>query len=459
MATKAREHAADPTVDKPMGGLVPRKDDGIVKKPADPGAAAASATAGGVKGLGAAPPPPPEQGGPVDVSPAPADGSGMGGMGGGMFGMGGMGMGGMGMGGMGGMMGGGFGGGLGGLGGLGGGPATAGGRSVPLAPPAHGRTAPAKAGKGKDADGAAERDQAAGQLTAGSFDDNRDIAVWHRFLNRLTKQGTAHDLAPRFHGRRVTIVIKDPEGNPVDNASVTVRAGNAVLHLKSRTDGRAVIVTPWDGLPPDVAWTVTATPPDGGPAITGTCPPESERLALSLLETPTPVSRVLDLALVIDTTGSMGDELEYVKSEMKSIASAVRKQYPDAVQRYALIVYRDAGDEYVTRTYPFTESLAQLLAGIQAQRADGGGDEPEAVHKAMEAAEKLKWSSTRATRVLIHLADAPPHAEQFQRSLKAVDRLRKRGIAIYPVACSGYSADCEFHMRRAPSSPAASSCS
>ncbi len=50
-------------------------------------------------------------------------------------------------------------------------------------------------------------------------------------------------------------------------------------------------------------------------------------------------------------------------------------------------------------------------------------------------------------QVLIHLADAPPHASDFKHSLKSVDRLRKAGVALYPAACSGYDAGCEFHMR------------
>ena len=51
----------------------------------------------------------------------------------------------------------------------------------------------------------------------------------------------------------------------------------------------------------------------------------------------------LDLALVIDTTGSMGDELEYLKTEIDSIVARLRETFPNVDQRYALIVYRDRG--------------------------------------------------------------------------------------------------------------------
>ncbi len=52
----------------------------------------------------------------------------------------------------------------------------------------------------------------------------------------------------------------------------------------------------------------------------------------------------LDLAFVIDATGSMGDEIEYLKNEVDGIASDVKAKFGNVPIRYALIVYRDHGD-------------------------------------------------------------------------------------------------------------------
>jgi hypothetical protein len=331
-------------------------------------------------------------------------------------------------------------------GGDGGGGTVAGAAPAPAG--ADKREAPAKAAAGTaQGQGGQQHGPRAGQLTAGSFDDNLHLPAFYGFLRKLRQNSGLADLAAQFQGRRVTILVKDTSGRPVDNAHVIVRAAGIEIQLLSRTDGRAIVLTPWDGLPADADWTVTVTPPDGGKAVTRPCGPGVDRLDIVLPDAAALPTSILDLALVVDTTGSMGDELEYLKSEMKWIATAIKARFPQVKQRYALIVYRDEGDDYVTRTYTFTESLEQLLANIQAQRADGGGDYPEAVHKAMEAATQLPWSPGRAARVLIHVADAPPHLEDFQRSLTAVDRLRKTGVAFYPVACSGYDAACELHMR------------
>src|SRR5262249_28092681 len=45
------------------------------------------------------------------------------------------------------------------------------------------------------------------------------------------------------------------------------------------------------------------------------------------------------------------------------------------------------------------------------------------------------------------VGDAPPHAQHMARTMKAADALRKKGVAIYPIACSGYDDACEFVMR------------
>ncbi|MCA9700264.1 MAG: VWA domain-containing protein, partial [Myxococcales bacterium] len=159
--------------------------------------------------------------------------------------------------------------------------------------------------------------------------------------------------------------------------------------------------------------------------------------------------RALDVALVIDTTGSMGDELEYLKVEIRDIAEAIAHHFPNVDQRYALVVYRDDGDQYVTRTFDFTGDLDAFQADLADQSANGGGDYPEAMDKAMEATAKLSWRGGETARVTFLVADAPPHANDFDDTLDAVDDLRAKGVAVYPVASSGVAGEAEFMMRAA----------
>jgi hypothetical protein len=123
--------------------------------------------------------------------------------------------------------------------------------------------------------------------------------------------------------------------------------------------------------------------------------------------------------------------------------------FPDVDQRYALITYRDNGDEYVCRTFDFTSSLSDLRRNLNAQSAAGGGDFPEAMDVALESASQLTWRPGQTARVLFLVGDAPPHSERASAALAAVDSLRQAGVRIYPVGASGVEKTAEVLMRTA----------
>lgn len=100
----------------------------------------------------------------------------------------------------------------------------------------------------------------------------------------------------------------------------------------------------------------------------------------------------------------------------------------------------------MTRRFDFA-SLDVFHKNLSAQRSGGGGDLPEAVHRGFEDANQLRWRSQDTARVLFWVADAPPHAQHMARSITAANALRKQGITIYPIACSGYNDACELTMR------------
>jgi len=156
----------------------------------------------------------------------------------------------------------------------------------------------------------------------------------------------------------------------------------------------------------------------------------------------------LDIALVLDTTGSMGDELEYLKVELRDIAEEVSRQFPDVDQRWGLVVYRDHHDAYTVRAEDLTD-VESMIDALGRQRAGGGGDFPEAMDLALERSEQLSWRSDRNTaRMVFLVADAPPHAGgAAERFLDAVRGHRNAGTAIYPVSGSGVDDMAEIAMR------------
>jgi hypothetical protein len=158
------------------------------------------------------------------------------------------------------------------------------------------------------------------------------------------------------------------------------------------------------------------------------------------------VAPVLEIGLVLDTTGSMGDEIQYLKAEIRSIAQEIAAEHPGVTQRYALVAYRDQGDEYVVRGHGF-EPLDAFVNHLSLEYAGGGGDLPEAMDEAMDAAGDLQWSSGDAARLLFLVADAPPHTSGYSKYVSATGSLAAKDVSVYPVASSGVEPICEYLMR------------
>ena len=156
----------------------------------------------------------------------------------------------------------------------------------------------------------------------------------------------------------------------------------------------------------------------------------------------------LDVQLVLDTTGSMGDELRYLQSEFDSIAATVSRKFPNLAPRWSLVLYRDQGDDYVTRQFDFTADTARFRADLRAQSAGGGGDFPEAVVAAWQQGLRQSWrSDAKVAKIAFWVADAPAHPGEGKQLAKLVRDASVRGVHVYPIASSGIDETAEYQMR------------
>jgi len=159
---------------------------------------------------------------------------------------------------------------------------------------------------------------------------------------------------------------------------------------------------------------------------------------------------ILDLMFVIDTTSSMGDVLRYLKLEYSDIINKIKTVKPkyDKIN-LALLFYRDTGDEYITRYFDFTEDIGQQERNLIKQSANGGGDFPEAVDRALAEAVGKKWSDN-AIRLIFHVCDAPPHSDQRSQSTyyDAIKTAAQKGIHIIPIASNGIYLAAEYLLRQ-----------
>lgn len=163
---------------------------------------------------------------------------------------------------------------------------------------------------------------------------------------------------------------------------------------------------------------------------------------------PCNISNTVDIAFVVDATGSMGDEIQYLQEELRDIISRTADKYSNIQLRTGAVFYRDHGDEYLTRFNDFHADPSNLISFIKKQSARGGGDIPEAVEDALSTAlDSLQWNEAADAKMLFLVLDAPPHDAAKTKMYELITKAAKRGIRIVPVVCSGIDKSTEYLMR------------
>ncbi|XP_002735987.1 uncharacterized protein LOC100372473 [Saccoglossus kowalevskii] len=159
-------------------------------------------------------------------------------------------------------------------------------------------------------------------------------------------------------------------------------------------------------------------------------------------------SSILDLAFAMDCTGSMGTYISMAQQSINHIVDEIVSKESSDI-RLALVEYRDHPPEdrtFVTRVNDFTPYVSTMKSCLNAARADGGGDTPEAVADALYDVLNLNWRSS-ATKICVFIADAPPHGlsrggDRFPDGcpsgldpMKTARQLAERDITVYMVGC------------------------
>ena len=164
------------------------------------------------------------------------------------------------------------------------------------------------------------------------------------------------------------------------------------------------------------------------PAVTETAKKPSEK----------PAKQRIEVCFVLDTTGSMGGLIAGAKAKIWSMANDIISAKPTPEVRFALIAYRDRGDDYVTKITALTDDLDAVYAELNTFKAAGGGDGPESVGRALdESVKKIEWTKDASVLKIIYLVgDAPPHVYKDEPDWKKVcTEAVKRDLIINAVQC------------------------
>ncbi|QTN22883.1 VWA domain-containing protein [Rhizobacter sp. AJA081-3] len=286
-------------------------------------------------------------------------------------------------------------------------------------------------------------------VTAGLVDDNADFGAYLAYRQR----NAGLPVRDRDVGERYLLEVTDAAGRPVHDAEVAVqRAGRAEPVMWARTDtaGRAWL-HPRAFLAPNVSDRALGVAVRKGSAWTRATLVRGERAALQVRLGVAPIVQRprLDLVFMVDATGSMGDEIAKLKSSMRAMSQQISQLPGQPDICYGLVAYRDRGDAFLMRTHDFTDELGAFQNVLARVQAGGGGDTPEALNEALhETVHGLSWR-TDATRLVVLVADAPPHLDyggpQYDLDMQAA---LAKGIKLFAVGASGLDPVGEYIYRQ-----------
>lgn len=288
----------------------------------------------------------------------------------------------------------------------------------------------------------------AGKLTSGEW---RDLNHWNFWSSLINGQNDAATGQPVYWGYytncRIATRVTNEQGQPQCGVNLTLKdaEGNILWNAVTDNKGEANL---WPQLYKmtedfDSVYVITVGEMNAKayPTLFGDTAVRWNEYTMAA-----PEQSGSDILFIVDATGSMGDEIYFLKQDLLDILN--KANVPDA--QVGALFYRDEGDEYVTKVSNLNSDFVKTTTFISEQDAGGGGDYPEAVHTALAAAlQDVSWRSTARVKLAFLLLDAPPHKQDAVISSlhQSTQLFAANGIRVIPIAASGVDKPTEFFLR------------
>ncbi len=293
---------------------------------------------------------------------------------------------------------------------------------------------------------------AAGQLTAGVWNDNNNWSFFANLVNSEAISFPSFSIDPRD---RMAITLKGEDGEVIANAKVKLISADGKALWSAVTDrkGRAYLFsygTAADKVEVQFGgetqtFDVDMKNSSGDEQSSSKVTDNSAELVFSGRNGDKGTADA-QIMFIVDTTGSMCDELLFLQCEF---ASLVREVGSEGIE-YAVNFYRDEGDDYVTKCMDFTSDVDVLTSTLMSETSDGGGDIPEAVGRVMQESitDNSSWKQD-TVKIAFMIFDAPPHDEDSDKVESAVRAAAEKGIKLIPIVSSNSERETELFGRAA----------
>lgn len=276
---------------------------------------------------------------------------------------------------------------------------------------------------------------------AGEHNDNEEFHYYIDFLRTYFDSGSAQ--YKRIIGtisNRIVVSVFDKNHNPLFHATVgyngdsntTYQDGEVFLY-PDRFGTRQKITVAYQNMTTNVNINFTAF----------------GRYEVLMNTTRSDAQKIpVDIVFVMDTTGSMGDEIDILRDTLYSIYMRIKQMNTGGALalRFGMVLYRDRGDEYVTKKFDLSSNLDSFQEFLYNVKAGGGGDTPEDLVSGLNETMKLSWDPN-AIKLAFVITDASCHLASYDSWMSLANQFVGQDIKIFSIGASGLDIVGEWQLR------------
>jgi hypothetical protein len=151
---------------------------------------------------------------------------------------------------------------------------------------------------------------------------------------------------------------------------------------------------------------------------------------------PKPVQKTVDLAICLDTSGSMEGLINAARTKLWSVVNELATARPTPVLRVALLTYGSAGTEqdgYVITQTPFTTDLDLVSEKLFRLTTNGGTEYVGRVVKT--AVDALQWGGPDAAKILFVAGNESADQDRAAPFREVVKHAAGLGVRVNSIYC------------------------
>ena len=153
----------------------------------------------------------------------------------------------------------------------------------------------------------------------------------------------------------------------------------------------------------------------------------------------TNVSNQIQIALILDTSGSMSGLIDQAKTQLWNIINELSKAHKDSAQANISIALYEYGNDglslyngYIRQVLPFTRDLDDISEKLFALNTNGGSEYCGRVIKT--SLKELNWEDGDAMK-LIYIAGNEPFNQGSVSPKIACELASQKQVSVYPIFC------------------------